>query len=180
MEKFALILALCAVILALVARARANGLSNRIEDLESEVRRRSERVSEDVERELGIMKKLLARVAEGKSVSPRMIDEGRLWEDVEAADAAKLLDSGDVHVLDVRSPQETAGGVIPGAQLIPIDEIEQRFNEVPKDGRKKLVYCAGGGRSAAACEFLSQQGFDELHNLAGGISSWTGPTEKPS
>ena len=179
METLALIVAVLALFLALSARGRSGGFSNRIEDLETEVRRRSERVSEELERELGVMKKLLGRVVDGKPVSREMIEDGRLWDEIVAADAAKLLEKGDVYLLDVRTPQETSGGVIPGAVRIPIDELEERIHDVPKDARTKLVYCAGGGRSAAACELLSQQGYDDLINLAGGISSWTGPTEKP-
>jgi rhodanese-related sulfurtransferase len=42
-----------------------------------------------------------------------------------------------------------------------------------------LVYCAGGGRSAAACEFLSRSGFENVFNLEGGFMSWSGPTARP-
>jgi len=84
-----------------------------------------------------------------------------------------------VRVVDVRTPQETAAGMIPGALRIPVDEIEQRMKELPRDGRRTLVYCAGGSRSAAACEFLSRQGYEELYNLEGGFQSWSGPRAKP-
>jgi rhodanese-related sulfurtransferase len=89
------------------------------------------------------------------------------------------VQSGDVRVLDVRTPAETTHGIIPGAALIPVDQLEDRWKEIPKDKKQLLVYCAGGGRSAAACEFLSQQGYDSVFNLEGGFSSWTGPTARP-
>jgi len=79
----------------------------------------------------------------------------------------------------VRTAQETALGIIPGALHIPVDELPQRAREIPKDARTKLVYCAGGGRSAAACEYLSEQGFVELYNLESGFAGWNGPREKP-
>ena len=41
-------------------------------------------------------------------------------------------------MLDVRTSAETAGGVIPGAILIPVDELEARVRELPKDGRATL------------------------------------------
>jgi hydroxyacylglutathione hydrolase len=72
-----------------------------------------------------------------------------------------------------------AAGIIPGAILIPIDEIETRMKEIPRDGRTTLVYCASGGRSAAACEFLSRAGWGELMNLEGGFSAWNGPKATP-
>ena len=53
------------------------------------------------------------------------------------------------------------------------------FEEIPRDGRRTLVYCAGGSRSAAACEFLSREGYDELYNLEGGFQAWSGPRAKP-
>ena len=46
-------------------------------------------------------------------------------------------------------------------------------------GKPLLVCCAGGSRSAAACEFLSQQGYAGLHNLEGGMNSWSGPRVRP-
>jgi rhodanese-related sulfurtransferase len=108
-----------------------------------------------------------------------MVLEGRLWRDTSPTDAAQMLARGGVHVIDVRTPAETAAGVIAGARLLPIDELEARLSELPKDGKPMLVYCAGGGRSAAACEFLSAQGFDDLHNLEGGFMAWSGPTSRP-
>ena len=66
------------------------------------------------------------------------------------------------------------------ALLLPIEQIEERWPEIPKDGRTTLIYCAVGERSAAACEILSLQGYTNLHNLDGGIMSWSGPVERPS
>ncbi|MBK7642380.1 MAG: rhodanese-like domain-containing protein [Planctomycetes bacterium] len=108
-----------------------------------------------------------------------MVLEGRLWRDLDSQSAAALVREGGLCIIDVRTPQETALGIIPGAILIPVDELPQRAREIPKDGRKKLVYCAGGGRSAAACEYLSEQGYFELLNLESGFSGWNGPREKP-
>ena len=63
--------------------------------------------------------------------------------------------------------------------LIPLDELPKRVREVPRNGKTTLVYCAGGARSASACEFLSEQGLGGLLNLTGGFSSWSGPRAKP-
>ena len=77
------------------------------------------------------------------------------------------------------TPTETAAGIIPGATLIPVDELERRAGELQREGLPMLVYCAMGGRSAAACELLSRAGFDGLMNLEGGFSSWAGARERP-
>jgi len=62
--------------------------------------------------------------------------------------------------------------------LIPVQELPERLSDLPRDGRKTLVYCAGGGRSAAACEMLTREGYANLHNLTGGIGAWGGPIER--
>lgn len=176
MEYAALAIALIALI---HARLRSASLRNRITDLEAEVRRRANSASEESDAKLAILRKLLVRIVEGKRVTRDMIEEERLWQDVLPDAGREISQQDDVLVLDVRTPQEHASGVIPGALRIPLGELEERHGEIPKDARKKLVVCEAGGRSAAACEFLSSEGFDELYNLAGGMSSYTGERLTP-
>ena|SRR6187455_2346514 len=174
MEYATLILAALALLLALVAIAR----SGRRVDPPVPSSGRSER-TDALEAELATQRRLLAALAGGTKLAPQMVLEGRLWQDIDAAGAGQLLARGGVAVLDVRTPQETRLGIIPGALLIPVDELPQRARELAKDARPKLVYCAGGGRSAAACEYLAEQGFVELYNLEGGFMGWNGPREQP-
>ncbi len=178
METLLTIASVAALFIALVAWFRARGQSQRIEDLEAELRRSTRTVSDETEEKLTMMRKLLALVATGRTVTADMIEEGRVWQDMLPEPGRALVESGAAFVLDVRTAQETSGGMLPGAVHIPISELEERFRELPKDSRPKLIYCAGGSRSAAACEFLAQEGFEELINLAGGISSWTGPIQR--
>src|SRR5439155_1724028 len=105
--------------------------------------------------------------------------EGRLWRAASPDEAKQMVAAGNLRILDVRTPRETAGGIIPGAILIPVQELEARWKEIPRDGRTTLVYCAGGERSAAACEMLSAKGYENLFNLSGGMLSWGGPTARP-
>lgn len=179
MEYAALGLALIAVVLALRASAIASGLKRAIEEAAADSRRRVENVSGEVDEKLTNLRGLMSRMAAGATLTPEMILEGRLWRDVSAAEGARILQSGELRVLDVRTPQETSLGIIAGAALIPVDQLETRWKEIPKDKKPLLVYCAGGGRSAAACEFLSQQGYESVFNLEGGFSSWNGPTARP-
>lgn len=179
MEIAALIAAGLALLVGLYALGRAANANARAEELERDLRRRAENALEEARREVEVVKKLVAALAEGGTLTREQVLEGRLWSDVSPDQGRKLVEGGDVRLVDVRTPQETAGGVIPGALLIPIDELEARLREVPRDGKRTLVYCAGGGRSAAACEFLSQQGYSNLLNLEGGFSSWSGPRARP-
>ena len=78
----------------------------------------------------------------------------------------------DFFLLDVREPNEYQIGKIPGSTLIPLGEVPQRYQEVPKD-REVVVHCKMGGRSARAAAFLRQQGFTNVKNLKGGILDWS-------
>ena len=75
-------------------------------------------------------------------------------------------------LLDVREPNEYQIGRIPGSTLIPLGEVPQRYQEIPKD-REVVVHCKMGGRSAKAAAFLRQQGFTSVKNLKGGILDWS-------
>src|SRR5262245_38095498 len=75
--------------------------------------------------------------------------------EIQGADARKLVAAG-ARLLDVRSPGEYAGGHLPGAVNIPVDEIERRLAEVgPRDG-ELILYCRSGHRSGRAAEILRQ------------------------
>jgi phage shock protein E len=78
-------------------------------------------------------------------------------------------------VLDVRTPEEYAGGRLAGAKLVPVHELEARLSELPPDKKTPIhVYCARGGRSAKAARLLTEKGYEAVHDLAGGIAAWTG------
>lgn len=143
----------------------------------SDDRRRASNTEEALRNEIEILRSHLARVASGEAVTADMIREGLLWRDVEADEARRLIDEDALVVIDVRTPEEVAAGRLPGSRHIPMDEVEARMDEIPKD-RDVLVYCAGGGRSAAICEALSERGWERLLNLDGGIGAWNGPVER--
>jgi len=69
-------------------------------------------------------------------------------------------------VVDVRSRGEFQGGAYPGAVNIPVQELEQRLGELPRD-RAIVVYCASGMRSASAERLLRSRGFAEVYNGGG-------------
>jgi len=87
---------------------------------------------------------------------------------ISSEEALKLVKSGKVLVLDVRTPQENAHSRIKGAVLIPLHELEARIREVPK-GRPILVYCHAGNRSLMASRILESHGFSDVLNLESGI-----------
>jgi molybdopterin-guanine dinucleotide biosynthesis protein A/rhodanese-related sulfurtransferase len=74
------------------------------------------------------------------------------------------------YVLDVRRQDEYDAGHVPGAVLLPLDQLEARRSEVPAD-RPILVICKSGARSAAAVQALVAAGYDAT-NIAGGTMAW--------
>jgi tellurite methyltransferase len=100
------------------------------------------------------------------------------WRDVDAADALQRVAAGDVHVVDVRTPEEYRElGHVPGAILLPLDLVVSGVATLPRDGRPLLVHCEHGVRSVYACELLARAGFEGLMNMRGGLSVWSGPRE---
>lgn len=85
-----------------------------------------------------------------------------------------FLDGNDrdaIHLIDVRTEAEVARGIIDGAIHIPLHLLPLRAGEIPQD-KPVVIYCNSGARSAQACAFMSAKGFDNMHNLAGGIMAW--------
>ena len=86
---------------------------------------------------------------------------------------AKLAADKHNQILDVRTGEEFEAGHLAGA--LNLDVTAPDFAErVRKLDRSKtyLVHCAGGVRSAKACEKLSKLDFPKLYNLSGGIQAW--------
>lgn len=77
----------------------------------------------------------------------------------------------DVFLLDVRTKEEYNESHIKTAHLIPVQELEQNIDLIPKD-RNVVVYCASGKRSARACGILKNKGLKALYNIEGGIRQW--------
>ncbi len=74
-------------------------------------------------------------------------------------------------LLDVREPYEFAIAQM-GGHLIPLNDLPKRVQELnPK--QEIVVHCKSGGRSQMAAEFLAQNGFQNIHNLVGGILAWS-------
>jgi len=91
---------------------------------------------------------------------------------------ASLLSSEDARALliDVRTAEEYAEGHIPGAILIPYDEIGARFSE-PDKARPIVVYCHSGRRSAIAASTLKDMGYANVSDF-GAVSDWQGDLRK--
>jgi len=96
--------------------------------------------------------------------------------EIEVTEAARLAGSGAARILDVREPFELQICAISGAAHIPMGRIPQQLADIPRDAHV-LVMCHHGGRSARVTQFLRQNGFDKVSNIAGGIAAWANQVE---
>ena len=96
-----------------------------------------------------------------------MIDQMTPTDFVERRQAGE-----DLVLLDVREPRELAVASVPGALHIPMAQVPARLAEIDRD-RHVVVICHSGGRSQAVVGFLKHQGYEQVSNLAGGITRWS-------
>ena len=80
-------------------------------------------------------------------------------------------------MIDVRTAGEYAGGHIPGAVNVPLQQIGAIASEVPDKSTPLFVYCMSGARSQQAVGALKQMGYTDARNI-GGIGSWRGDVER--
>jgi rhodanese-related sulfurtransferase/rubrerythrin len=76
-------------------------------------------------------------------------------------------------ILDVRQPREYEESHLPGAKLMPLPQLSDKYKELDPE-KPTIVHCAIGGRSRVAAQMLSGWGFKEVYNLAGGIKALEG------
>lgn len=98
------------------------------------------------------------------------------------ADNVKSMIAGSTPpvLLDVREPNETNLGRIPGAIVIPRGTMETKIEAVVPRDAELVIYCAGGNRSALAADTLQQMGYTNVSSMAGGWGAWIssgGPVE---
>ncbi|ABO67704.1 MULTISPECIES: rhodanese-like domain-containing protein [Geobacillus] len=82
-------------------------------------------------------------------------------------------------LIDVREPDEFAGGHILGARNIPLTQLRMRMKELRKD-QPIYLYCQNGLRSGRAAQMLYRKGYRNLYHLKGGFKKWTGKVKKNS
>jgi rhodanese-related sulfurtransferase len=95
--------------------------------------------------------------------------------EITCTETKRLLDTReDLVLLDCRETVEHEIGVIAGAQLLPMSELENRRTELDdKRDAHLVVYCHHGMRSAQVAAWLRQQGFQQAQSMAGGIDQWS-------
>jgi hydroxyacylglutathione hydrolase len=85
--------------------------------------------------------------------------------------AEELASADPPLVLDIRNPREWSTKHIAGSVNIPLNHLQERMAEIPRD-RRIAVHCAGGYRSSIAASILHQYGITHLIEMAGGLAAW--------
>ena len=90
-------------------------------------------------------------------------------------DLAAEVEAKTLNLIDVREADEFASGHLPGAINLPLSDFLERYGELDKD-KPYYIICRSGARSAQACAFLEEEGYD-VTNVAGGTIAWLGDLE---
>ena len=96
------------------------------------------------------------------------------WKELIAKDNQSI-------VIDVRTPEEWAEGIIPGALMINVLDRASFKEEIEKldDSKHYYVCCRAGSRSFQACNMMQEMGIERTFNLLGGMSQWDGDVVLP-
>ena len=92
-------------------------------------------------------------------------------------EAYNIYKNEEMIILDVRTEQEYEEGHIPGSILMPLQELENRLEELSIE-EKYLIVCRSGSRSAQASGILVANGFKHITNMQGGMLEWKYDIEK--
>jgi molybdopterin/thiamine biosynthesis adenylyltransferase/rhodanese-related sulfurtransferase len=95
-------------------------------------------------------------------------------DEVTVQDMKRALDDpkSGIKVIDVREQNEYDIAHVPGAQLLPMSQIDQRFTELDPN-QQYYIHCHHGGRSMRVLLLLRERGFKHLKNVQGGIDAWS-------
>ena len=124
---------------------------------------------------------LLSLAACGGSPSPAapVVDEPAAAEvsleelprDLDVETVYEIKDNPDVYLIDVREQAEYDEKHIPEINLLPMSTIENRLDEIPSN-KTVVITCRSGNRSSQVTDYLRANGFDNVHNMTGGINAW--------
>lgn len=94
-----------------------------------------------------------------------------LAAEINTAQAYQMYQQKSAYFVDVREQSEWDTFHIPNTVLIPLGQLPQRLNEIPKD-QPIVVVCRSGNRSASGRDILKQAGYTNVTSMAGGVTDW--------
>ena len=106
---------------------------------------------------------------------------GEGYQNITPVQAKEMMGNPDIVWIDVRTAGEIQEGFIKGTEVFAdynSGAFEQLIATLDKS-KTYVVYCRSGGRSASASALMAKNGFKQVNNLSGGISSWDGEISRP-
>lgn len=94
-----------------------------------------------------------------------------MFSNIDAKKLNDLLANSKITLVDVRNADEVARGVISGATHLALHLLPLKYKSLPTS-LPIVFYCHSGVRSAHAADFMVNQGYKDVYNLAGGIIAW--------
>lgn len=150
-----------------------NSLTGRIAHLESQLMR----MQRELDKQLAIQRNHLVRVKNNETLSDDFLQNGRVYFDLSPEKAWALFndESQDFVFLDVSYKEYSPEGPRPKVTLhIPLEELAQRWTEIPNKTTPVLVISEDGLRSILACDFLATKEMFNCNNVSGGWKFWVG------
>ena len=135
-------------------------------------------MTEKVKKVVSLMMTAVLLLLAGCSSKGQVMDgDGMMnsYRQISQEEAARMMEKDDGHiVVDVRRQDEYDAGHIPGAVLIPNEDIGTEMpKELPDPDQIILIYCRSGNRSKQAAQNLFDMGYTNIYEF-GGINTWTG------
>jgi len=93
-----------------------------------------------------------------------------------ASEVLQRMGKEKLHIVDVREMDEWIDGHIPGAVHVPLSEFGDHVGKI-NPNEETIIVCRSGGRSARACEYLAESGYNVI-NMLGGMLAWQGDIEE--
>jgi rhodanese-related sulfurtransferase len=128
---------------------------------------------------LGVLLFVFACNAQDQKAAPSKKSEEKVISlpqpgNIDLNEMKALMDSKEILLLDVRTPEEYEQGAIPNAKLININsaDFKQKVAEINKE-QPVIVYCRSGARSSRAMGMMNDMGFKEVYNLEGGYLNYS-------
>lgn len=150
-----------------------NLLTGRVAALERQVLR----MQEEMDRKFAIQRQHLVRVKNRQDLPDVYIHEGRPYHDLTPEKAWKLFQDPqfDFVFLDVSHADFSPEGPRPKATIhIPLEQLDERWQEVPQKNTQLMIISEEGLRSILACEFLNAKSYFNCNNVSGGWKFWPG------
>lgn len=95
-----------------------------------------------------------------------------MYKKISNEDFQEIIENPELSLIDVREENEFESGHIQGAVNMPLSDFQQQF-QVLNPQKHHYLICQSGSRSAMACQFLAEQGY-QVTNILGGTTFWKG------